>query len=161
MKLLNRSLARGLARAVKRHVAKTITWRIIGTLDTFVVSWFFSGNHTIAFQIMGFELISKMILYYLHERVWFKSKVENTNKRHILKTFTWRTIGTLDTFLLSWLITGNPITSFKIGFAEIFSKMLLYFGHEKLWYGINYGLYRRQRAIRLKKIRRQRKLRIL
>ena len=147
-----------LAKAVKRHIAKTITWRFIGTVDTFVLSWLFSGDYLIAFQIGGFELISKMILYYIHERLWFKSKLEDTNKRHIYKTITWRTIGTLDTFLLSWLITGNPITSFKIGFAEIFSKMLLYFGHEKLWYKINYGLYRRQRAIRLKKILRQRKL---
>lgn len=136
----------------KRHLAKTITWRVIGTIDTFVVSWFISGNYLMAFQIGGFELLSKMVLYYIHERLWFKSNIENTNKRHFLKTLSWRTIGTLDTFLLSWLITGNPITGFKIGFFEVFSKMLLYFGHEKLWYKINYGLDRRNRARYFNKI---------
>lgn len=136
----------------KRHLAKTITWRVIGTIDTFVVSWFISGNYQMAFQIGGFELLSKMVLYYIHERLWFKSNIENTNKRHFLKTLSWRSIGTLDTFLLSWLITGNPITGFKIGFFEVFSKMLLYFGHEKLWYKINYGLDRRNRARYFNKI---------
>ena len=75
----------------------------------------------------------------------------NTNKRHLAKTFSWRAIGTLDTFILGWLITGNPLTGLKIGGAEVVSKMLLYFGHEKIWYKINYGLDRRNKVKRLQK----------
>jgi len=75
----------------------------------------------------------------------------NTNKRHLAKTFSWRAIGTLDTFILGWLITGNPLTGLKIGGAEVVSKMLLYFGHEKIWYKINYGIDRRNKVKRLKK----------
>ena len=127
----------------KRHIAKTITWRILGTLDTFLLSWFISNDIAIGVQIGVFELVTKMILYYVHERLWFKSKVKSSGKRHILKTFSWRGIGTLDTIILSWIITGNPLTGLKIGGAEIITKMLLYYGHEKLWYGINYGLDQR------------------
>ena len=134
----------------KRHLAKTLSWRFIGTLDTMVLSWFITGDFSVGLKIGGFELISKMVLYYFHEQLWFKSNITNTNKRHLLKTFSWRTIGTLDTILLSWLITGNPLTAFKIGIAEVFSKMLLYFGHEKLWYKINYGLNLRNKVKRLK-----------
>ena len=134
----------------KRHLAKTLSWRFIGTLDTMVLSWFITGDFSVGLKIGGFELISKMVLYYFHEQLWFKSNITNTNKRHLLKTFSWRTIGTLDTILLSWLITGNPLTAFKIGIAEVFSKMLLYFGHEKLWYKINYGLNLRNNVKRLK-----------
>jgi len=115
-----------------------------------VLSWFITGDFSVGLKIGGFELISKMVLYYFHEQLWFKSNITNTNKRHLLKTFSWRTIGTLDTILLSWLITGNPLTAFKIGIAEVFSKMLLYFGHEKLWYKINYGLNLRNNVKRLK-----------
>ena len=140
----------------KRHVAKTLTWRFIGTLDTIILSWFISGDLTVGLKIGGFELVSKMFLYYFHERLWFKSKIENSNKRHLIKTFSWRTIGTLDTILLSWLITGNPLTGVKIGSAEVLSKMLLYFGHEKLWYRINYGLDMRIKGKRLKKFRENR-----
>ena len=141
----------------KRHLAKTLSWRFIGTLDTMVLSWFITGDFSVGLKIGGFELISKMVLYYFHEQLWFKSNITNTNKRHLLKTFSWRAIGTLDTIILGWLITGNPITGLKIGGAEVFSKMLLYFWHEKIWYKINYGLNRRNKGKRLKNIREQRK----
>ena len=137
----------------KRHLAKTITWRILGTLDTFLLSWFISNDVTIGFQIGFFELITKMILYYIHERVWFNSTIKSSNKRHILKTFSWRGVGTLDTIILGWVITGNPLTGLKIGGAEVVTKMLLYFGHEKLWYRIDYGLDKRIEKKRLNKLK--------
>ena len=126
----------------KRHVVKTISWRIIGSLDTFALAWLISGNLTLGIQISGFEIITKMVLYYIHERVWFKSSIKESNKRHLLKTFSWRLIGTLDTITLSWVITGNPLTGLQIGGAETITKMLLYYGHEKLWYKIGFGLDR-------------------
>jgi uncharacterized membrane protein len=58
--------------AIKRHILKTITWRIIGTIDTIILSWILSGNLSLGLAIGGVEVFSKMILYYLHERVWFK-----------------------------------------------------------------------------------------
>jgi uncharacterized membrane protein len=135
----------------KRHIAKTISWRLIGTIDTIVLSWLISGDLSLGLQIGFLEVITKMILYYFHERLWFKSSMLNTNKRHLAKTFSWRAIGTLDTFILGWLITGNPLTGLKIGGAEVVSKMLLYFGHEKIWYKINYGVDRRNKVKRLQK----------
>ena len=141
----------------KRHIAKTISWRLIGTLDTMFLSWFISGDLYVGLKIGGFELLSKMVLYYFHEQLWFKSSITNTNKRHLLKTFSWRAIGTLDTIIIGWLITGNPLTALKIGGTEVFSKMLLYFGHEKLWYQINYGLTLRNKRKRLKNFSEERK----
>ncbi len=61
-------------------------------------------------------------------------------KRHLLKTVTWRIVGTIDTVLLGWLITGNPSTGLKIGLLELITKMVLYFLHERAWYNINFGL---------------------
>ena len=145
-------------RISKRHVAKSLTWRLIGTIDTMLLSWFISGDLSVGLKIGAFELLTKMIIYYFHERLWFKSSIENSNKRHLLKTFSWRAIGTLDTVLLGWLVTGNPFTGLKIGSVEVFSKMLLYFGHEKLWYKINFGLDLRNKGNRLKKIQKKRNL---
>ena len=45
--------------------------------------------------------------------------------RHIAKAITWRVVGTIDTVLLSWLITGSGITGLKIGVAEVVTKMVL------------------------------------
>ena len=56
----------------KRHIAKTITWRIVGTIDTMFLGWIISGDPLIGVKIGGLELTTKMILYYAHERVWFK-----------------------------------------------------------------------------------------
>ena len=58
----------------KRHILKTITWRIVGTIDTIVIGGLITGDWTIGLSIGGIEVISKMILYYIHERVWYKSK---------------------------------------------------------------------------------------
>ena len=55
-----------------RHLAKAVTWRILGTLDTILISWFFTGSLAIGAAIGGFEVITKTILYYGHERVWYK-----------------------------------------------------------------------------------------
>ena len=142
----------------KRHIAKTITWRVIGTLDTLLLSWFISGDMSVGIKVGGLELVTKMILYYFHERLWFNTNVTSSNKRHILKTFSWRGIGTLDTMLLGWLITGNPYTGLKIGGAEVVTKMVLYFGHEKLWYRINFGLDQRTRGKRLAALKKAREL---
>ena len=131
----------------KRHVFKSFTWRLIGTLDTFILSWLITGDSALGLKISGFELITKTLLYYFHDLFWFKSKFTNASKRHIIKTFTWRFIGTLDTVLIAWLISGSPLSGLKIGSLEIFSKMLLYFGHEKLWYRINYGLDLKKRGV--------------
>ena len=56
----------------KRHIAKTITWRVIGTLDTILLSWFITGSLKWGVTIGGVELITKMVLYFLHERAWYK-----------------------------------------------------------------------------------------
>jgi uncharacterized membrane protein len=55
-----------------RHLAKAITWRIIGTLDTFLLGWFLSGSIEIGVLIGGAEVFTKTFLYFIHERIWYK-----------------------------------------------------------------------------------------
>ena len=59
---------------VKRSLAKTISWRIIGTLDTVLISWLITGTLTLAFSIGLIELITKMVLYFFHGRAWNNTK---------------------------------------------------------------------------------------
>ena len=56
----------------KRHVLKTITWRIIGTLDTMIIAWIITGSLEWGLAIGGIEVFTKMILYFLHERAWYR-----------------------------------------------------------------------------------------
>ena len=56
----------------KRHILKTISWRIIGTLDTMVISWIITGSWKWGLAIGGVEVVTKMVLYFLHERAWYR-----------------------------------------------------------------------------------------
>jgi len=57
-----------------RSLIKSVSWRIIGTLDTIVISYVITGRLAFALSIGGIEMITKMILYVVHERVWNKIK---------------------------------------------------------------------------------------
>jgi len=58
-----------------RSVVKTISWRTLGTLDTIIISYFVTGNLVMAASIGSIEVITKMILYYFHERAWNKINI--------------------------------------------------------------------------------------
>ena len=134
----------------KRHMAKTITWRIVGTIDTILISWLISGSPLTGLKIGFTEVITKMFLYYFHERIWFKvnlsrdGKLLESRKRHFGKTITWRMVGTMDTVILAWLISGDPITGLQIGVSEVITKMILYYVHERLWHRSQFGLIKKE-----------------
>ena len=56
----------------KRHIAKTFTWRLLATTTTIILAWIISGDPMIGLQVGGWEFFIKMLLYYVHERVWYK-----------------------------------------------------------------------------------------
>jgi uncharacterized membrane protein len=53
-----------------QSVMKAISWRIVGTIDTMVISFIITGKLTMALTIGGVEVFTKILLYYLHERLW-------------------------------------------------------------------------------------------
>ena len=55
---------------IKRTLLKTISWRVVGTIATVVISYVITGTLALAFSIGGIELVSKMALYFFHERAW-------------------------------------------------------------------------------------------
>src|SRR5665648_367551 len=96
----------------KRHIVKAISWRFFGSADTALLGWIFSGSLLTGVKLGGLEVATKTILYYFHERLWYKIDrktykwARNSHARHLYKTITWRVIATTDTVLLAWLITG-------------------------------------------------------
>jgi len=59
--------------------------------------------------------------------------------RSLAKAISWRVTGTLDTILISFLITGKLKFALSIGFVELATKTLLYFLHERAWNKIQFG----------------------
>ena len=76
----------------KRSIAKSITWRFCATVATIILVWIFTGKLTVAFIVGGIEVVVKMIIYYLHERVWsfinFGKKVHPLSSLPVNKPLT-------------------------------------------------------------------------
>ena len=63
-----------------------------------------------------------------------------TRKRHLVKAISYRIIGTITTMITGWCITGNILSGVKIGIIESVLKIAIYYGHERVWLKINFGL---------------------
>ncbi len=59
--------------------------------------------------------------------------------RSIVKAISWRVTGTIDTVVISFLISGKIGVALSIGFVELFTKIALYYCHERLWNRISFG----------------------
>jgi len=57
-----------------RSVVKAVSWRVVGTLDTLIVSYVLTGEIAVATSIASVDFVTKMILYFFHERVWNRIK---------------------------------------------------------------------------------------
>jgi uncharacterized membrane protein len=53
-----------------RSFVKAVSWRALGSLDTFVISFFVTGSFVFAGSIASVETVTKVFLFYFHERLW-------------------------------------------------------------------------------------------
>ena len=65
--------------------------------------------------------------------------MSENSTRSLVKAITWRFVGSLDTFLLSWIITGHPVIAATITAVEFCTKVALYWLHERIWLRIKWG----------------------
>lgn len=65
--------------------------------------------------------------------------METSRTRSFVKALTWRTLASLDTFVLGYLITGAPLAAASIAGGEVLTKMGLYYLHERGWAAIRWG----------------------
>jgi len=65
--------------------------------------------------------------------------LSDTPVRSLAKAVSWRVTGTIDTFLIAWLITGQALIASGIAFTEIMTKIVLFWGHERVWNRVAWG----------------------
>ena len=56
--------------AHSRSLIKAISWRVLGSIDTFIISYFVTGKLVFAASIASVETVTKVVLFYFHERAW-------------------------------------------------------------------------------------------
>ena len=57
----------------KRRIAKAFSWRVFASILTFLIGWVVTGDVEFGVAIGGLDVVLKLIFYYLHERLWYKS----------------------------------------------------------------------------------------
>lgn len=135
-----------------RSFIKGVSWRLVGTGDTILLSWLFTGTIGTALKIGGVEFFTKICLYYVHERIWlavpwWRQLVKedgdivpaDEHRRSIAKSISWRIMGTFDTIVVAFFITGDYSKALSIGGTEVLTKMFLYYLHERAWHRIRFG----------------------
>jgi uncharacterized membrane protein len=127
-----------------RSLIKGISWRIIGTIDTFFIAYFYFGDFKLAAPIAATEVLTKIFLFYLHERVWNlinwgRISNKSSHVRSLVKGISWRFFGSIDTMIISFLYSGNSLNSIKVGGTEVLTKVGLFYMHERLWALIKWG----------------------
>jgi uncharacterized membrane protein len=123
-----------------RAVAKGVTWRIIGTIDTFLWSWLITHQPVKAGAIASTEVFTKVALFYLHERLWRVIRfAPNSHMRSLAKAISWRVVGSADTFILSLIFTHSGKYAISIASAEALTKIALYYFHERVWRRVRWG----------------------
>ena len=55
-----------------RHAIKAVTWRAVATTATVLIAWWVTGDWSVGIEVGTVEFFAKMLLYYLHERFWYK-----------------------------------------------------------------------------------------
>jgi uncharacterized membrane protein len=68
-----------------------------------------------------------------------KVTVKDKHWRSLVKGISWRITGTVDTIIISWIVTRKLSLAFTIGFIEVFTKVGLYYFHERLWERVKIG----------------------
>src|SRR5690625_2832764 len=58
---------------------------------------------------------------------------KDSNKRSFAKSVTWRFVGAIDTAIISWFLTGDPMSGLHMGYADALSKILFFYIHERIW----------------------------
>ena len=124
----------------RRALAKAVTWRVVGTADTFVWALLITQKPLSAAMIGGAEVFTKIFLYYLHERLWRLLKwAPQARTRSLVKSISWRVVGSVDTFILSYIFTGKATYAVSIMGAEAITKIVLYYFHERIWRRVSWG----------------------
>ncbi len=133
-----------------RSFLKSISYRIVGFVNTFLISFFVInyGTKESTFEyplyLAIFVLVIKAIIYYIHERFWNKFDFGRLNitvikMRSFFKALTWRIAASTITLISAMLITSNFDWTKSIVIYEFINGILIYYVHERIWNIVKWG----------------------
>lgn len=131
-----------------RSLVKALTWRITGTVTLISITYLATEDFDISLFLGGVDIISNIILYYLHERIWAFVDWGKTiatlmgfedKKRSLTKTISWRILATPYLIIVFYFFTGKPVLATGIAVMDLMANLIEYYIHERIWNKIAWG----------------------
>ncbi|HLZ75218.1 DUF2061 domain-containing protein [Phenylobacterium sp.] len=66
-------------------------------------------------------------------------RAPEAHSRSFIKAVSWRMVGSIDTFVISYFVTGRLVFAASIASVETFTKVVLFYGHERIWAAVPWG----------------------
>jgi len=119
----------------KKSMFKSLIWRIIGVFWLAGITWLFTRNWITVSVITFTHHAIFLVVFYLHERAWIKSKLKPKIK-YAIKALTYEVIlGNIILGLTTYFITGDVKQMTAVTLTYIQSKLVLYFFYDWFWSG--------------------------
>lgn len=97
------------------------------------------GTIATALKIGPLDFVLKLVVFYAHERLWLFDTMQNLTNKRFLKMCLWKVIALSMTMITTIAVTGKLDLALKLGPADFFAKLFLYYFHEFIWDKISYG----------------------
>ncbi len=124
----------------KRSVLKSIIWRIFGVVVLAAVTYGYTGDWITTGLITVIFHGIFLLVFYLHERMWLKIKIDNIMWRSLAKMFTYETLcGNIILGIITYLFTGSWKQMTAITLTYIGIKHVMYVWNEFIWKKIKWG----------------------
>ncbi len=145
-----------------RSLLKGVSWRILATTTTVGIAFLLTGDWRSALSIGALEFFAKILLYYVHDRVWqlvprggvrqlvgrevssaSDDEYRESHARSVLKSLSWRVCASSTTVIIALLWLGDSQVAFAIGGVEFVAKFVVFYVHERAWQALPRGYFRR------------------
>ena len=124
----------------KRSALKSFIWRIVGVIVLAAVTFGYTGNWITTGLVTVIHHGVFLLVFYLHERMWFKIKLDNIMWRSLAKMFTYETLcGNVILGIITYSITGSWKQMTAITLTYIGIKHVIYVWNEFIWKNIKWG----------------------
>jgi len=124
----------------KRSALKSFIWRIVGVVVLAAVTYGYTGNWITTGLVTVIHHAVFLLVFYLHERMWLKIKLENILWRSLAKMFTYETLcGNIILGAITYLITSDWKQMTAITLTYIGIKHVIYVWNEFIWKKIKWG----------------------
>jgi len=117
----------------KKSMLKSLVWRVIGVFWLASITWIFTRSWITVSKVTFIHHAVFLVVFYLHERAWAKSKMRSKFKCGI-KALTYEIVlGNVILGLITYLITGSVKEMSCITLVYIQSKLVLYYVYDWFW----------------------------